>query len=424
MIQQKNPASTRFFSGNPLCSKILPLLRGCPVGKGGEQCPLCGVRKLPFYKRVLWLKQQDQTFLTDLLCFHNSCVTEGTPASLQRKVDCSNCPRRAGATAASQTKVCLGTDKNTRSTQNDELENIFNKIEQNHERKRKGSLTATKDSPQKPSILSLPQKTDILLKLEDEFKRAAPDILDIESILSRDPELPKQVVLKSNANDSSPEHERIDNLHEAYLRLGLPRFRQIALSASARLLVGTHNPHFEEVWKHHEEVAFLTQSASELTKRASPHDAFLLGLFHDFGTFLLLDKHWDYQQLLFRALHFNPGVIESESRLVHTNHACVGGMITRSWGLPKAICDAIKHHHSDKLDDSLPDEVLTYIALLTLAGNALLHLRLGYNLLFDMKSLAMLKSDIGALLGIDSLDMLELHDSLLKNAKKELPYGH
>ena len=42
--------------------------------------------------------------------------------------------------------------------------------------------------------------------------------------------------------------------------------------------------------------------------------------------------------------------IQSERRELGVDHALVGGVLARRWGLPKSIASVIERHHSDDCD--------------------------------------------------------------------------
>jgi ATP/maltotriose-dependent transcriptional regulator MalT len=44
---------------------------------------------------------------------------------------------------------------------------------------------------------------------------------------------------------------------------------------------------------------------------------------------------------------------DAEQRLLGLDHATVGGVLARRWGLPSAVADLISHHHSSRADAAL-----------------------------------------------------------------------
>jgi HD-like signal output (HDOD) protein len=70
------------------------------------------------------------------------------------------------------------------------------------------------------------------------------------------------------------------------------------------------------------------------------------GLFCDVGIPLLMQRFADYPATL-RAANQDPArsFTEVEQAAHDTDHAMIGALMARSWGLPRLVCDAIRLHH-------------------------------------------------------------------------------
>lgn len=74
--------------------------------------------------------------------------------------------------------------------------------------------------------------------------------------------------------------------------------------------------------------------------------AFLHGLFRDCGIPVLMQKFPDYRQTLQIANAEKDRLFtEIEDERYSTNHATVGYLLARSWGVADEICQAILNHH-------------------------------------------------------------------------------
>jgi HD-like signal output (HDOD) protein len=83
--------------------------------------------------------------------------------------------------------------------------------------------------------------------------------------------------------------------------------------------------------------------------RASPDDAWLAGLLHDIGYWILVQE---CPRELASAIELsrNEGLslVESERRITGATHAEIGAYLLGLWGLPYAIVEAVALHHTPK----------------------------------------------------------------------------
>ena len=76
-----------------------------------------------------------------------------------------------------------------------------------------------------------------------------------------------------------------------------------------------------------------------------PDQAYLVGIFHDCGVPLLMQRFASYCGEMKLGV---PGCwvdIMAEDKKFNTDHCVVGYLVARHWHLPEFICDAIRHHH-------------------------------------------------------------------------------
>jgi HD-like signal output (HDOD) protein/DNA-binding CsgD family transcriptional regulator len=69
-------------------------------------------------------------------------------------------------------------------------------------------------------------------------------------------------------------------------------------------------------------------------------------LLHDIGTLVLLHAYPGYPEEVHGAARTPEECVHQERRELGVDHALVGGVLARRWGLPKSIASAIERHHS------------------------------------------------------------------------------
>jgi putative nucleotidyltransferase with HDIG domain len=82
-------------------------------------------------------------------------------------------------------------------------------------------------------------------------------------------------------------------------------------------------------------------------------------LLHDIGKLVLLHAYPGYPGQVHAGARTPEERIHRERRELGVDHALVGGVLARRWGLPKAIATTIERHHSDDAD---PESTLVRLA--------------------------------------------------------------
>lgn len=74
-------------------------------------------------------------------------------------------------------------------------------------------------------------------------------------------------------------------------------------------------------------------------------------LLHDIGKLVLLHAYSGYPSQVHRDARTPEERIHNERRELGVDHALVGGVLARRWGLPKSIASAVERHHSEEGGD-------------------------------------------------------------------------
>ena len=73
-------------------------------------------------------------------------------------------------------------------------------------------------------------------------------------------------------------------------------------------------------------------------------------LLHDIGKLVLMHAYPGYPAQVHQGARTPEERIHRERRELGVDHALVGGVLARRWGLPKAVASVIERHHSDDAD--------------------------------------------------------------------------
>jgi putative nucleotidyltransferase with HDIG domain len=100
--------------------------------------------------------------------------------------------------------------------------------------------------------------------------------------------------------------------------------------------------------------ALATRAAAELlaSEIRYPDRDRLIGaaLLHDIGKLVLMHAYSGYPASVHRDARTPEERVQRERRELGVDHAVVGGVLARRWGLPKSLANSIERHHSDDLD--------------------------------------------------------------------------
>lgn len=92
---------------------------------------------------------------------------------------------------------------------------------------------------------------------------------------------------------------------------------------------------------------------------AQRDDILVAALLHDIGKLVLGRARSDYSAMIDNRTTSPEKRIRLEQQALGMDHASMGGLVLRRWGLPRRLADTVTAHHSAET----PDEVATYVRL-------------------------------------------------------------
>jgi HD-like signal output (HDOD) protein len=142
----------------------------------------------------------------------------------------------------------------------------------------------------------------------------------------------------------------------------------------ARQAITTSGASLAQFWELSTRRAQAMVFLSRQLRIGAPDVAHTFGLFCNTGVALLLDRFADY------AATYDAASSETLRRFTDiederhsTNHAAIGCLLARNWGLSSEVAWAILHHHDYQVidDEASDDTVRSLVALSLLAERAL-----------------------------------------------------
>lgn len=227
--------------------------------------------------------------------------------------------------------------------------------------------------------LAIPPRPEIMNVLFEEMSRDEPDLGRIGAKIAADVGLAAAMLKVANSAMFGG-RGRARSVPQAVSFLGLRNVSGIATGLVIRHTLGSggKNPMLERFWDTAEKVALICAFLARELHGIPVDEAYTLGLFHDCGIALLMERFPGYRETLAHANNAPDRCFFSvEDAEVGTNHGAVGYFLARSWSLHDDLCNAIRwHHDTDLFDDpDANDAVRSYVGLIHLAQH-LQHLQM------------------------------------------------
>lgn len=168
---------------------------------------------------------------------------------------------------------------------------------------------------------------------------------DISDIIRQDPVLTASLLREANSSWVASNTD-IVTVERAFILLGRARLLMLAVKGHVTDDFQPALPQYGlaqgQLWQH----SVVSATAAGVVRETSPAtpggEALTAALLHDLSK-LVLAQHIEVGELTSLPRHASTSEIERQ--LLDIDHAELGGLITRRWGLPSSICDAIESHH-------------------------------------------------------------------------------
>lgn len=197
----------------------------------------------------------------------------------------------------------------------------------------------------------LPSLQAIIWQLQQLTGQPQARIQEIAEVIRNDQSLTVRLLRLANSAYYSPA-EPILNINEAVLYLGMGQVRNSILTVRfiektcevpEKLMV------WKDFWLHEIAVGVVMQLLSGYMEeqRLQEESYYVVGLFHDIGKLVLAYLSVDFfTQVLEETASRHCGTSAVEIEVLGLNHASLGAWYLQQQGLPPALYEAIRLHHS------------------------------------------------------------------------------
>lgn len=223
------------------------------------------------------------------------------------------------------------------------------------------------------STIRIPPRPSLLVEMQKELNKDDPDPRKLARIIANDVAMAASLMKLANSPFFGL-RLKAQSVDHAVDLLGMRQTGLVMTGIIARQSIATQGQSLRKFWDISSKRA---QALSAMVKRlpvCTPDVAHTFGLFCDIGVPILMERFPGYAETWKKAnTSFEFALTDVEEEHHVTNHASIGSLMARTWGLPEQVSTAILLHHDySSLEDTATDEsVRGLIALTALAEYAI-----------------------------------------------------
>lgn len=207
-----------------------------------------------------------------------------------------------------------------------------------------------------PIMPGLPQ---VLLRVRDALDDEELGAKDLATVILDDPSLTASVMRLANSAYYRHTRAKVRTVTSAIILLGFETVRNLVLGLSVYNMLSNLPKvrNYRQLWRHSLCCGVCAQNLAQKVGLAIPEEAFVAGLLHDMGKFVMgqfLPEH--YARVLTTVQRSGLSFMDAERDILKVDHMEVGEFVARHWSFPDEVIEAIGHHEIDTHDGTLnPD---------------------------------------------------------------------
>lgn len=221
--------------------------------------------------------------------------------------------------------------------------------------------------------IRIPPRPSLLADMQRELAAEDPSLDAIGRIVARDVGMSGALLKLANSSFYGGKR-KAKSIEQAILFLGINQVASMMTGLLARQAIATDNAALANFWDISGRRAQAMVYLSRRLRIGEPDVAHTFGLFCDTGVPLLMERFPAYAGTFAAAgQDMERPFTTLEDERHSTNHAAIGCLLARNWGLSSDVSWAILHHHDYSVfgDATTGDGVRSLVALSLLAECAI-----------------------------------------------------
>jgi len=200
--------------------------------------------------------------------------------------------------------------------------------------------------------IKIPSPPQLLADLQMEMSMPDPDLNALADLITKDVGLSGGILKTVN----SPYYGKNDvsSISRSVMLLGMQTVmtivNTICLRDSMKEASTNDDEKFKSLvkfWDSATDVAQCCQIIAKHIRFKQENKAYMVGLFHNAGIPLLMDRFPNYPDIMMQSYAQNDHrIVDIENDQLKTNHAVLSFYTARSWKLPDMLCNVISKHHN------------------------------------------------------------------------------
>lgn len=220
--------------------------------------------------------------------------------------------------------------------------------------------------------IRIPPRPSLLADLQRELAQEDPSPGAIGRIIAADVGMAGALLKLANSSFYGAGRPA-KSIDQAIAFLGMNQVAALMAGLLARQAITSNGASLAQFWELSTRRAQAMVFLSKRLRIGAPDVAHTFGLFCNTGVALLLERFSDYG-ITYEAASHEPlrRFTDIEDARHSTNHAAIGCLLARNWGLASDVAWAILHHHDYQVidDDASDGTVRSLVALSLLAERA------------------------------------------------------
>lgn len=213
-----------------------------------------------------------------------------------------------------------------------------------------------------PSLGAMPET---MSRLTEVIMNAVASPAEVADILQTDPGLAAKV-LKLVNSPFYGFHQRIDTISRAVTIIGVKQLSALALGVTVFSIFHDVPEEYLDVrsfWRHSLATGCTARALASHLGVPNTERFFVAGLLHDVGLMLLyMNVPERARQVLTTARANGLALVETEHRLLGTDHGKVGGALLSAWGLPESLTHAAEFHHDPLAAQNIRESAILHVS--------------------------------------------------------------
>ena len=214
--------------------------------------------------------------------------------------------------------------------------------------------------------IRIPPRPSLLVEMQKELNKEEPCAIGLAKVISNDVALAASLMKLTNSSFFGLRLQARSVDHAVRL-IGLNQTGILMTGIIARQTIEIKNQSLRKFWDHSSKRAHGLSALVGRFPVCTSDIAHTFGLFCDIGVPILMERFPDYADTWKKANN-EPvlALTEVEDKVYNTNHAAIGSLLARTWGLPEPVSTAILLHHDyATLEDQSTSELIRGLIALT-----------------------------------------------------------